>query len=73
MDCDGPLSLYPVLKQWFKLPAEPLDSVAVLHHAAAQVTEVDSELQPVRVDRCHQGPYDILITLSGGRSVGLPR
>ena len=73
MNRDGPLPLYPASKQWFKLLAEWLDSVAVLYHAAAQVTEVDPELQAVRVDRYRQGPYDMLITLSGGRSVGLLR
>ena len=73
MDRDGPLPLYPALKQWFKLLAELLDSVAVLNHTAAQVTAVDPELQAVRVDNYRQGPYDMLTTLSGGRSVGLLR
>ncbi|MDE2987453.1 MAG: replication-relaxation family protein [Chloroflexota bacterium] len=70
---DGPrlLPLYPVSKQWFKLLGERLDSVAVLYRVAALVAEVDPERQPVRVDHYRQGPYDALLTLSGGRSVGL--
>ena len=37
------------------------------------VADADSQGQPVRVDHYRQGPYDMLITLSGGRSVGLLR
>ncbi len=73
LDSPGLLPLYPVSKQWFKLLAERLDSVAVCYHVAALVAEVDPERQPVRVDHYRQGPYDALLTLSGGRSVGLLR
>ena len=45
----------------------------MLYHVAALVAEADPERQPVRVDHCRQGPYDALLTLSGGRSVGLLR
>lgn len=70
---NGPrlLPLYPVSKQWFKLLAERLDAVAVLYHVAVLIAEVDSEQQPVRVDHYRQGPYDALLTLSGGRTVGI--
>ncbi len=67
------LRIYPVSKQWFKLLAERLDAVAVLYHVAAMIAEADPEQQPVRVDHYRQGPYDALLTLSGGRSVGLLR
>ncbi|MDE0101196.1 MAG: replication-relaxation family protein [Bryobacterales bacterium] len=72
---DGPrlLPLYPVSKQWFKLLAERLDAVAVLYRVAVLVAEVDPERQPVRVDHYRQGPYDALLTLSGGRTVGILR
>ena len=64
---------YPVSKQWFRLLAERLDAVAALYRAAALVADADSQGKPVRVDHYRQGPYDMLITLSGGRSVGLLR
>ena len=60
-------------KQWFRLLAERLDAVAALYRAAALVADADSQGKPVRVDHYRQGPYDMLITLSGGRSVGLLR
>ena len=64
---------YPVSRQWFRLLAERLDGVAALYRAAALVADAGSQGQPVRVDHYRQGPYDMLITLSGGRSVGLLR
>ncbi len=64
---------YPVSKQWFRLLADRLDAVAALYRAAALVADADSQGKPVRVDHYRQGPYDMLITLSGGRSVGLLR
>ena len=67
------LGLYPVSRQWFRLLAERLDAIAVLYHVAAMVAEVDPHKKPVRVDLYRQGPYDMLITLSGGRSVGIMR
>ena len=64
---------YPVSRQWFRLLADRLDAVAMLYRAAALVAAADSRGEPVRVDHYRQGPYDMLITLSGGRSVGLLR
>ena len=64
---------YPVSRQWFKLLADRLDAVAMLYSAAAMVADADSQGKPVRVDHYRQGPYDMLITLSEGRSVGLLR
>ena len=64
---------YPVSRQWYRLLADRLDAVAALYRAAALVADADSQGKPVRVDHYRQGPYDMLITLSGGRSVGLLR
>ena len=64
---------YPVSKQWYRLLADRLDAVAALYRVAALVADADSQGKPVRVDHYRQGPYDVLITLSGGRSVGLLR
>ena len=67
------LGAYPVSKQWFRLLAERLDAVAVLYRVAAMVADADPQDDPVRVDHYRHGPYDMLITLSGGRSLGLIR
>ena len=64
---------YPVSKEWFRLLAERLDAIAALYRVAALVADADPHKQPVRVDHYRQGPYDMLITLSAGRSVGLLR
>ena len=67
------LYAYPVSRQWFRLLAARLDAVAVLYHVAALVAAADPHGHPVRVDHCRQGPYDALVTLSGGRSLGMLR
>ena len=67
------LQAYPVSKQWFRLLAERLDAVAVLYRVAALVADADPHSDPVRVDHYRKGPYDMLVTLSGGRSIGLIR
>ena len=67
------LRAYPVSKQWFRLLAERLDAVAVLYRVAAMVADADAHQKPVRVDHYRHGPYDMLLTLSGGRSIGLIR
>ena len=67
------LSEYPVSREWFRLLTERLDAVAVLYHVAAMIAEADPDAKPVRVDHHRQGPYDLLITLSGGRSLGIVR
>ena len=67
------LSEYPVSREWFRLLTERLDAVAVLYHVAAVIARADPERKPVRVDHYRQGPYDLLITLSGGRSLGIVR
>ena len=70
---DHMLRAYPVSKQWFRLLAERLDAVAVLHRVAAMVADADPHENPVRVDHYRNGPYDMLLTLSGGRSIGILR
>ena len=67
------LRTYPVSKQWFRLLAERLDAVAVLHRVAAMAADADPHGDSVRVDHYRNGPYDMLITLSGGRSIGVIR
>ena len=67
------LRAYPVSKQWFRLLAERLDAVAVLYRVAAMSADADPHDDPVRVDHYRQGPYDMLLTLSGGRTIGLLR
>ena len=67
------LRAYPVSKQWFRLLAERLDAIAVLHRVAARTADADPHSDPVRVDHYRKGPYDMLLTLSGGRSVGILR
>ncbi len=67
------LRAYPVSKQWFRLLSERLDAVVVLYRVAAMVADADPHDDPVRVDHYRHGPYDMLITLSGGRSVGILR
>ena len=67
------LHVYPVSKQWFRLLAERLDAIAVLYRVAAMVADADTHNEPVRVDHYRRGPYDMLLTLYGGRSIGLIR
>ena len=67
------LRAYPVSKQWFRLLAERLDAIAVLYRVAAMVADADTHNEPVRVDHYRKGPYDMLLTLTGGRSIGLLR
>ena len=67
------LQAYPVSKQWFRLLAERQDAVAVLYRVAAMVADADPHNDPVRVDHYRRGPSDMLLTLSGGRSIGLIR
>jgi len=69
----GLLTIYPMLKQWFKLLVERLDAVALRNQVAALVAEADPEGQPVQDNHYRQGPYAALLTLPGGRSVGLLR
>ena len=57
---------YPVSRQWFRLLAERLDAAATLYRATTLVADANSQGQPMRVDHYRQGPYDMLITLSGG-------
>ena len=67
------LRAYPLSRQWFRLLAERLDSVAVLYRVAAMIADADPHDKPVRVDHYRRGPYDLLLTLSGGRTICLIR
>ena len=67
------LTAYPLSRQWFRLLAERLDAVAVLYRVAAMIADADPKRDDVRVDHHRHGPYDLLVTLSGGLTVGLVR
>ena len=67
------LSEYPVSRQRLRLLAERMDAAAVLHRVAAMVADADPHNDPVRVDHHRNGPYDTLLTLARGRSIGIIR
>ncbi|MDE2933945.1 MAG: replication-relaxation family protein [Chloroflexota bacterium] len=73
LDRDDVLYRHPVSRQWLRLLAERLDGVALLYELAAMIAGADPEEDPVRVEHCRSGPYDALITLSGGRTLGVVR
>lgn len=70
---DGLLRTAPVSRQWFRLLAERLDSVAISYRVAERIAEAGPEGGPLRVDHYRSGPYDALVTLSDGRTLGLLR
>ena len=67
------LTAYPVSKQWFRLLAERLDAVAALYRVAAMIADADPNRDTIRVDHHRHGPYDMLLTMSGGLTVGVIR
>ena len=67
------LRVRPVSRQWFRLLAERLDSIAVIYRIAAKVASADAHQAPVRVDHYRSGPYDALLTMADGRSIGIIR
>ena len=67
------LTSYPLSRQWFRLLAERLDAVTVLYRVAAMIADADPKQEEVRVDHHRHGPYDLLVTLSGGLTVGVVR
>ena len=73
IDPDSFLRRYPVSRQWFRILTERLDAVAVVYHLTALLADADSSGQSVRVDHYRQGPYDALVTLSQGRTLGIIR
>ena len=70
---DDLLRRHPVSRQWLRLLAERLDGVALVYELAALIAAADPEQDPVRVEHCRRGPYDALVTLSGGRTLGVMR
>ncbi len=67
------LMTYPLSRQWFRLLAERLDAVAVLYRVAAMIADADPKRGDMRVDHHRHGPYDLLVTLSGGLTIGVIR
>ncbi len=63
----------PVSRQWFRLLAERLDAVAIVYAVAARIAEAEPDSGPLRVDHYRSGPYDALVTLQDGRTLGLLR
>ncbi len=74
---DGELSKFlrvrPVSRQWFSLLAERLDSIAVIYRIAALVAMADAHEATIRFDHYRTGPYDALLTMPDGRSLGIIR
>ena len=70
---DDLLRRHPVSRQWLRLLAERLDGVALVYELAAMIAAANPERDPVRVEHCRRGPYDALVTLSGGRTLGVVR
>ena len=67
------LTAYPLSRQWFRLLGERLDAVGVLYRVAAMIADADPKQDEVRVDHHRHGPYDMLVTLSGGLTIGIIR
>ena len=72
-DGEDLLRTAPVSRQWFRLLAERLDSIAISYQVAARIAGADPGGGVVRVDHYRSGPYDALVTLEGGRTLGLLR
>ena len=70
--CERLLGLYPVSRQWFRVLAERLDSVALLYQVAAMIAELRPGESPMPVEHCRSGPCDLVLRMFGG-SIGLVR
>ena len=62
-----------VSRLWFSLLTEYRDAVAVLYHVAALVAVAAPEGDADLVDHVRPVPYELLITLSQGRSAAALR
>ncbi len=67
------MRLYPVSRQWCRVMAERLDAVAVLYRVASTIALLDTSEAPVVVTHCRTGPYDLLLRLPSGGTIGLVR
>ena len=67
------MRLYPVSRQWFRVLTERLDAVAVLYRVASIIARLDASEAPVVVTHCRTGPYDLLLRLPSGGTIGLVR
>ena len=69
------MRLYPVSRRWFRALAERLDAVAALYRVASIIATMDADASdaPVVVTHCRTGPYDLLLRLPSGGTVGLVR
>ena len=67
------LRLYPVSRRWFRVLAERLDAVAALYRVASIIAALDASDAPVVVTHCRTGPYDLLLLLPSGGTLGFVR
>lgn len=67
------MRLYPVSRHWFRVLAERLDAVAELYRVASIIATLDASDAPVVVNHCRTGPYDLLLRLPSGGTLGLVR
>ena len=67
------MRLYPVSRQWFRVLGERLDAVAALYRVASIIATLDTSDAPVVVTHCWTGPFDLLLRLPRGGTVGLVR
>ena len=70
---DRLMRLYPVSRQWFRVLGERLDAVAALYRVASIIATLDASDAPVVVTHCRTGPFDLLLRLPSGGTVGLVR
>ena len=63
--------LYPVSRQWFRLLAERLDAVALIYTVTALIADADPDKGAGARRPLPPGAVRCLITLSGGRSLGV--
>ncbi|MDE2967336.1 MAG: hypothetical protein OXS30_07630 [Chloroflexota bacterium] len=67
------MRLYPESRQWFRVLGDRLDAVAALYRVASIIATLDASDAPVVVTHCRTGPFDLLLRLPSGGTVGLVR
>ncbi|MYD73195.1 MAG: hypothetical protein F4Y11_02740 [Chloroflexi bacterium] len=67
------MRLYPVSRRWLRFLGERLDAVAALYRVASIIATLDASDAPVVVTHCRTGPFDLLLRLPSGGTIGLVR
>lgn len=62
---------HPVSKEWWKILAPRVDSIASIYHLAASVADADD--CTLTVHFFNDGPYDAVLVMPGDRLIGLVR